>query len=233
MRFLAVFVIFLASATVQALPVSRCINLGNALDAPNEGDWGYTIQRHHLTRIADAGFDTVRLPVRFSAHWDGRISPDLLARVDQVIAWALDEGLTVILDLHHFQPLMENPGAHADTFVAIWQELSAHYSGASDGLIFELLNEPSGELTTAKAAELYRRAMPIIRRDNPERWVILGGGHWSDESELAMLPVLDDRTAHTFHFYKPWSFTHQNAPWIENPPQARTWGNASDRERTR
>jgi len=40
----------------------RGVNLGNALEAPHEGDWGYTIAPDHLIAIAGAGFDGVRLP---------------------------------------------------------------------------------------------------------------------------------------------------------------------------
>src|SRR5690606_16602063 len=38
-----------APAPSQAyFPVQRCINLANALNAPNEGDWGYRIEAEHL-----------------------------------------------------------------------------------------------------------------------------------------------------------------------------------------
>lgn len=228
MRILALILVLLATP-LHAFPVARCINLGNALEAPTEGDWGYVIERHHLTEIAAKGFDTVRLPARFSAHWDGRIDPAFLARVDEVIGWARAEGLRVILDLHHFDELMHEPRAHADAFLAIWKELSEHYAGAPADLIFELLNEPSWELTTEKAVVLYERAMPTIRALHPDRWVIIGGGRWSVGTELPGLPVFDERTVHTFHYYTPFDFTHQQATYMESPPPARSWGSRSDR----
>src|SRR5262249_49101384 len=48
-------------------PMRRGVNLGNALEAPNEGDWGYKIETDHLSAIAAAGFDGIRIPVK----WDG------------------------------------------------------------------------------------------------------------------------------------------------------------------
>ena len=228
MRVLIVLLCLL-TAPVHAFPVQRCINLGNGLDAPAEGDWGYVIERSHLSAIAAAGFDTIRLPVRFSAHWNGRIDPAFLARVDEVIEWARENRLRVILDLHHFEELMQNPDTHADAFLSIWRELSDHYRDASEDLIFELLNEPSEALTTEKAVALFSLAMPIIRARNPDRWIIIGGGNWSDEAELAALPVYDDRTVHTFHFYKPWEFTHQQAEWLSDPPPPSHWGTKDDR----
>lgn len=231
MRFL-ILILILFAAPLQAFPVKRCINLGNALDAPKGADWGYRIEQPHLARIAEAGFDTVRLPVRVSAHWNDGIDPAFLARMDEVIGWAREAGLRVILDLHHFEELMQDPDAHSDIFLAIWQELAEHYRDAPDDLIFELLNEPSENLTTAKAITLFTRAVPLIREGHPDRWIIIGGGNWSDEAELAALPTFDDRTVHTFHFYDPYTFTHQQAEWIETPLPPSTWGD-EDLEKTR
>ena len=50
------------------IPVGKCVNMGNMLEAPNEGDWGRAIQDSDMTIIRAAGFDTIRLPVRWSAH---------------------------------------------------------------------------------------------------------------------------------------------------------------------
>src|SRR5690349_11190137 len=46
----------------------RGVNLGNMLEAPNEGDWGLTVQEEYLDRITEAGFDFIRLPVRWNTH---------------------------------------------------------------------------------------------------------------------------------------------------------------------
>lgn len=48
--------------------LGRGINLGNALDAPAEGVWGVVLQSEYFQTIRQAGFDSVRLPVRWSAH---------------------------------------------------------------------------------------------------------------------------------------------------------------------
>lgn len=44
------------------------INLGNALEAPAEGEWGVTLQPGYFKVIKDAGFKHVRIPIRWSAH---------------------------------------------------------------------------------------------------------------------------------------------------------------------
>src|SRR5436309_823123 len=41
--------------------LGRGMNLGNALDAPNEGAWGVRLKAEYFVAIKDAGFQTVRL----------------------------------------------------------------------------------------------------------------------------------------------------------------------------
>ena len=211
-----------------AVPATPCINLGNALDAPHEGAWGPPISEADLDWLAEAGFRSVRLPVRFDAGWQGRIDPALLARVDQVIAQARARGLEVVLDLHHFDRLMQDPDAHVDTFVAIWAELSAHFEGHDAGLVFELLNEPRDALTGERALQLYQRVIPKIRARHPDRWIIIGGGAMNSLDEMLALPVPDPRVALTFHYYDPFAFTHQLADWLEGDMPATDWGSPEE-----
>src|SRR5659263_707689 len=48
--------------------IGRGINFGNALEAPNEGEWGLVIKESYIQAVADAGFNSVRLPICWSAH---------------------------------------------------------------------------------------------------------------------------------------------------------------------
>lgn len=219
-RFLILLVLFTLPVTaLRALPVSKCVNLSNGLEAPQEGAWGYRIEDDHIAAIAREGFDTIRLPVRFQRGYkNGRMDPVLLARVDHVVEAALSEGLKVILDFHHFEAIMAAPDENADLFVAIWSEISERYKGWPQDLIFELLNEPNDKLTTAEADALYDRVIPVIRQDHPDRWIIVGGGIWSTWPELAHLKPRDSKTAFTFHYYAPFDFTHQGATWVSDPP---------------
>lgn len=230
MRLLALLLCAGLPALAEDFPVQRCVNLGNALDSPRfEGEWDYIITQPELDWIAQQGFDTVRLPVRYSAHWrNGRIDDWLMGRVDQIIGQAHDRGLTVILDLHHYEEIHSDPDAHAAQFAAIWAELAAHYKDYGDNLIFELLNEPADQLTTARVLALYRDVLPVIRQSNPDRWIVAGGGTWSNIATLPGMPDLGPRIATTFHYYEPYDFTHQSIYWDDNPPLPRGWGSPED-----
>lgn len=227
MRWWVIFWLW-AAAPAFAFPVERCVNLGNALDAPREGEWGYTITEADLDWIAASGFDTIRLPVRFSARWDGRIDPALLARSRQVVDQALARGLRVVLDVHHFEALMTDPAGHGAQLIAIWDELSVTFEGYPEGLIFEIVNEPTERLTTAGAEALYAQIVPRLRARHPDRWIVLGGGQWSILDEMLTMQPPGHRVALTFHYYSPWEFTHQNASWMTDPPPARGWGSAEE-----
>ena len=80
-----------AMAKTDSLPVGRCVNMGNSLETPTEGAWGgKKIDAADFTRIAKAGFNTIRLPVRWStrAGTDAphTIDPIFMKRVKQVVA---------------------------------------------------------------------------------------------------------------------------------------------------
>jgi endoglucanase len=200
------------------------VNLSNFLEVPRGEVWGPEITTDHLDAIVAAGFDTVRLPVRFSDGWNGAIDPARLDRADRMVQAALRRGLQVIVVLHHFEEIMQDPAEHAATFRAIWAELSDHWRGAPDGLMFELLNEPNGALTTAGAVALFEDVVPTIRAGHPDRWLVLEGGDWAASSGLGHLPRPDARIVHSFHYYTPYEMTHQLAPWAwQGPRPARAW----------
>ena len=58
----------LALAEIRNQMIGRGINFGNALEAPNEGDWGLVIKESYIQAVKDAGFSSVRLPICWSAH---------------------------------------------------------------------------------------------------------------------------------------------------------------------
>src|SRR5688572_15936443 len=116
-------------APAPPFPMRRGVNLGNALEAPNEGEWGYRIEDAHLAAIADAGFDGVRLPVRWDQHIDGdRVAEAHMTRVAEVAGWALERGLKVQLDVHHYAALIENPARETQRFLALWRQIAERFA---------------------------------------------------------------------------------------------------------
>ncbi|MBB4658634.1 glycoside hydrolase family 5 protein [Parvularcula dongshanensis] len=224
-----------ASAFAADFEVDRCVNLGNALDAPSEGEWGHKIRRDYMNAIAAAGIDTVRLPVKWSAHTgegpDYAIDEDFMARVDEVIGWAMDEDLNVVLDVHHFDEIYEDPEGERAKLVALWQQIGAHYADAPDSLVFEVLNEPREALSGEVMQSVLLEGLATIRETNPERLVMLGGDQWNSIRGLPTIPATPDdpNIVHTFHYYDPHAFTHQKASWAGMSDEDVDWGSAEER----
>lgn len=207
----------------------RGINAGNALDAPTEGAWGVTLDEAYFEAVAAAGFDHVRIPIRFNAHALAAapftIDEDFFRRVD----WAVDQvqrrGMSAIVDLHHYEELMKDPDGHADRFLAIWRQIATRYRGRPASVIYELLNEPTDKLTAPKWNALLARAISVIRAVDPGRRIIVDSVFWAAGKELAeslALPAGDSGLIGSFHMYQPILFTHQGMPWM--PPEFQTQG---------
>ncbi len=207
----------------------RGMNLGDALDAPTEGAWGVVLAASDFVSIRKAGFDHVRLPVRFSAHAGSSlpfaIDADFFARVDWAIGQALAQGLAVIVDVHHYEELMTEPEAERARFCAIWRQIAERYRGASEGVVFELLNEPNGALTAPEWNAILADALGVVRESNPTRLVVVEGIEWASAKNLRdtlTVPEGDPNLVGSFHMYQPILFTHQGADWM--PPEFHTQG---------
>nr|WP_070960425.1 glycoside hydrolase family 5 protein [Hyphomonas sp. Mor2] len=217
----------------QSSPIARCMNLGSALEATFEGQWGYVVRRRDLVRLKQAGFDTIRLPVRWTAHMEEEapytIDPAMLARVDQIVRWAAEIDLKIIVNVHHFSRLNQNPGKYEPVLEAIWDQLATHFIGAPDHLIFETINEPHRRMSVKRTDAINARLLERIRRDHPDRWVILGTADWGQlEGLLASEPERAERVILTFHEYQPFDFTHQGAHWTDRTRTGLVWGTAKD-----
>lgn len=214
--------------------VKRCINIGNALEAPREGEWGYTIRDEDLGAVADAGFDTIRLPIRWDQHMQSRAPYAVnilhMRRVRQVVNQARRLGLGVIIDVHHYDALMENPRRETTRFLSLWDQIAREFADAPSNVYFEILNEPTLSISMSQLNALYRQVIPVIRQTNPTRTLIIGGNSWNSVDRMDDVAWPNDpNIVATFHDYGPHEFTHQGAPWMsENYPEGRQWGGRKD-----
>jgi len=149
-------------------------NLGNTFDAwasPGSRLTGdiYTIetlwlggQGQRTTRtlvqaVRRAGFDTLRIPVTWSKvadpdnNWEIRY--DWLLRVQEVVDWAMEEDMFVILNTHHEntalnlgEPNANNPDHSGYDFLTnVWRQIAEHFRDYDERLIFASMNEPRHE----------------------------------------------------------------------------------------
>jgi len=154
-------------------------NLGNTLDATSDSGktnvglntetyWDMpTTTQAMIKAVKAAGFKTIRIPVSWHNHITDSsytIDSSWMARVKTIVDWAIDEGMCVIINIHHdnmsVSQLSSNYGFALSTdssvqetskafLSAVWTQIATTFADYNEALVFEVLNEPrdiSGEV---------------------------------------------------------------------------------------
>lgn len=202
-----------------------------------EGGKNAPFREEDFALIRAAGFAHVRINFFGFKYMDaaGRLDPAVLERLDAVLDETTRNGLTPVLDQHSNKLCQTAPSECKAKLVAFWRQIASRYAGRRSELIYEVLNEPGGEMKAAEWNETLAAALTTIRQRDPERIVIvaaLNAGDPHDIEKLA-LPTDDRRLILTVHYYEPMSFTHQGAPWSPTFAAERNvdWGSAKERAR--
>ena len=173
----------------------------------------------HFRAIREAGFSTVRVVLFTFPHMDGqgRLAPQWLEKLDQVVAWGRNQELQMILDVHDFMDCAEDAASCTTRLHRVWEQLASRYADQPDSLMFELLNEPHGQLDEDAWNRLLPQLLAVVRKTNPTRNVVVGPASWNSFRYLdkLQLPEDDRHLIVTFHYYEPFDFTHQGASWVE------------------
>ena len=219
--------------------LAKTVNLGNALEAPTEGEWGVTLQEDFFLLIKQKGFTAVRLPVRWNAHAlkeaPYTIDPEFFKRVDWAVEQALSNDLTIIVNIHHYEEeLAVDAAGNQDRFLALWKQIAEHYQAYPNTVLFEPLNEPNGALRGSTWNNLVALTIPVIRASNPTRNLVIGPASWNNLCDLdeLKLPADDQHIIVTFHYYNPFQFTHQGAEWVTGSGSwlGTKWGSNADKQ---
>ena len=194
------------------------INLGNRLEAPNEGDWGSKVLASDFPFIAKRGFDHVRVPIRFSGHASSgapyTIDAAFFSRIDAVLDQALAANLAVIVDMHAYDEMASDPSGQRARFVALWSQIASRYQNRPDTVAFELLNEPNTQLDSTWN-DIAAAAIAAVRATNPRRLLVVDSVFWADPSKVSSLVLPDDANLLVaVHLYEPKLFSFQGKSWM-------------------
>ncbi len=130
-------------------------NLGNTFDATgskgmsSETSWGQPETTKELIDFIKAsGFTTIRIPVSWGNHTDENYTIDeaWMNRVNEVVDYAIDNGLYVIINSHHdcdyYYPTEEKFAESSRYIETVWTQIAERYKDYDEQLIFEAMNEP-------------------------------------------------------------------------------------------
>ncbi len=205
------------SARDQNLRLGRGVNIIGYDKALWQDHTKGRFKESYFRMIKDAGFSSVRINLHPFSHMDDRyqIDPAWLETLDWAVKKALEADLMLILDLHEYNAMADDPAAKKEMFLSFWKQVAPRYEDKSSKVIFEVLNEPNQKLTVDMWNTYLVEALKIIRETNPQRTLIIGPGNWNGIESLntLKLPEDDQNIIVTVHFYHPMRFTHQGAPW--------------------
>ena len=218
--------------TGATLRLGKCINISNMLEPRREGEWGRAFRDSDIANIRSKGFTAIRLPARFSSHAleaaPYTIDASFMKRVRHITDLATAQGMSVIVDFHHYEELFKDPMGHAPRFAALWRQIALAFKDAPSNVYFELINEPHDKMDASNLWAVQNPALAAVRESNPVRPVVINGPSWASlDGMIAMTFPDDPYIVPTFHWYDPANFGFDKAPWM-TPPVRETWGNAAD-----
>ncbi|MEM4610831.1 MAG: cellulase family glycosylhydrolase, partial [Thermoproteota archaeon] len=154
------------------------------------------MRSEHFRLIRSVGFNNVRIalhPFRDDAIGEeNRLSEEWLETLDWAVEQALGNWLMPIIDFHEFIVMGRDPFGNRDRLLAFWDQIGKLYSNYPDSLVFELLNEPNGELTPELWNRLLIDVLRIVRKTNPDRAVIIGPALWNSLTGLDRLALPEE-----------------------------------------
>jgi endoglucanase len=179
-----------------------------------------------LKALRRTGFDFVRLAVdpgpflQFRGSRRDRLDDMLMERVRLI----LSSGLSVIVDFHpsDLQPEYLAEALTRGVDVPVFQDylrLLARTAALLDrlqsrGVALEIMNEPPA--TPGRWQPMIEAAYKAVREQAPHLLLVLDGGDEGSADGLVALTQFgsDPAALLSFHYYDPYQFTHQGAPWV-------------------
>ncbi|MNW33908.1 Endoglucanase D precursor [compost metagenome] len=211
-------------------------NSGNSLDAvgADETAWGNPrITQALIQQIAAQGYKSIRIPVTWDKHMGGApnytVESAYMNRVEEVVRWALDANLYVMINVHHdswtwvssMEPKHDEVLAR---YNALWTQIAPRFKDQPNKLMFESINEPrfseGGTTDEAKMNQMLQELNvsfhKIVRASggkNATRPLVLPGLDTSPaQAKISQLyntitGLNDPNLIATVHYYGFWPFS--------------------------
>jgi len=221
----------LPPATDVASKIGTGWNIGNSLEATGgETAWGNPlITQQLIDGVKAAGFNAVRIPCAWDGHADQNtltIDPAWLARVKQVVDFAIADGMYVVLDEHwdggwlEEHPLFSFQTAVNTKQQAYWTQIANFFKSYDAHLLFSGTNEvhadfgpPSTENITVQQSynQTFVNAVRATGGNNATRTLVVQTYNTNMQHGLNFFTPPTDSAANRLivetHYYDPFDFT--------------------------
>lgn len=213
-------------------------NLGNTFDGfdetndKGEESWGNPVVTRELIKsVKEKGFDSIRIP--FTAHMrvggpesNYKIQEEFLNRYEEVVNWALEEDLYVMVNVHHDSWIwLEHWDGNTQSqehvkYVRIWEQLAERFKAYDNRVMFESINEPKFQTDEATA-------LTYLETINDTFYNIVRDSGGNNAGRMLILPTLvtdvaqnkldtlynqivgfnDPNIIATIHYYSEWVYS--------------------------
>ena len=206
------------------------INMGNSWESAGTGaqpdcGWGNCLKDEDLQIVKAAGFNSVRIPVRWS-HDANIVAPytidDVrLAGVKEDIKLANSLGMPVVVNFHHYLDLNNaamdyenNPeifNEELQRFSAMWVQVAQGLNDIPDDMIvFEIMNEPNNIKKASTVNLIMTAGYNAIRSVTLTKTIMFEANGYSKFANIKQLDLPQDgNIIVSGHYYDPYPFTHQ------------------------
>jgi endoglucanase len=228
-----------AAALAQTLPpaadVARQIsvgwNIGNSLEATGgETAWGNPlITQQLIDAVKAAGFNAVRIPCAWDGHANQttlQIDPVWMARVKQVVDYAIGSGMYVVLNIHwdggwlEEHPLFSFQTAVNQKQRAYWTQIANQFKTYNERLLFAGTNETHADFGTPTAEHItvqqsynqtFVDAVRATGGNNASRTLVVQTYNTNMWHGLSFFSPPTDTASNRLivetHYYDPYDFT--------------------------
>jgi len=251
-----------SSGGVTSVELTRLMgigwNVGNSLDAiGGETNWGNPlITQQLINSVKAAGFKTIRLPVAWSKFSDESnfvIQSAWMDRVEQVVNYALNADMYVVMNIHWdggwMQPTNAQQAYVNNRLKIMWTQIATRFGNYDDRLLFAGTNEvmvdgdygtPTVEYYTVQNSfnQTFVTAVRATGGKNATRHLVVQGFNTNIDHTVnfAKIPTdtVSNRLMMEVHYYDPYNFTLNTSSNITqwgsiatNPSVTETWANES------
>lgn len=244
-----------SNATAILKAIHTGWNLGNTFESEGgETAWGNpATTQGMISAVKNLGFNAIRMPVRWYEHADADMNIDAawMARVKEVVDYAYNQGMYVILNSHHDHwydrvvagTLSETKEGILTNFNHLWTQIAEAFADYDEHLLFagtneviytsqgsEVWTEPTDQNLFDYMNDLNQTFVDAVRAtggNNAWRTVVVQP--WASNPSFALDhfvkpdDTVENRMVMEFHFYQPNNFCWQSGD-DDNGENMYYWG---------